>query len=131
MQRKENLKMSSCVSQYTLHTIIYSIITPRHIKINQLDHTALHNMGAHPGFQNWGNKGIPIKPKLSWDIELSQVYLFVIVYCIYTPTGKRKDLWETHVKRPRLLKCLGAYMSISLVLYLSRALTSGKDWEKR
>ena len=24
----------------------------------------------------------------------------VIVNCIYTPTGKRGDLWETHVKRP-------------------------------
>ena len=24
----------------------------------------------------------------------------VIVYCIYTPTGKREDLWEPHVKRP-------------------------------
>ena len=24
----------------------------------------------------------------------------VIEYCIYTPTGKRDDLWETHVKRP-------------------------------
>ena len=37
-------------------------------------------------------------PKLSQDIEFSQVYyyyLFVIVYCIYTPTGMREDLWET------------------------------------
>ena len=24
----------------------------------------------------------------------------VMVNCIYTPTGKREDLWETHVKRP-------------------------------
>ena len=49
-------------------------------------------------------------------IEFSQLYyyfLFVIVYCIYTPTGKREDLWETQVKRPNVLKCLGAYMSTS------------------
>ena len=40
--------------------------------------------------------------------------------CIYTPTGKREDLWETRAKRPRVFKCLGAaYMSISLMLYLS------------
>ena len=32
---------------------------------------------------------------------LNSVYLFVIVYCIYTPTGKREDLWETHVKIPK------------------------------
>ena len=25
----------------------------------------------------------------------------VIVNCIYTPTGKREDLWETCVKTPR------------------------------
>ena len=37
----------------------------------------------------------------------------VIVYCIYTPTGKREDLWESHVKRPKVFKCLGAYMSIA------------------
>ena len=24
------------------------------------------------------------------NIDLSQVYLFVIVYCVYNPTGKRK-----------------------------------------
>ena len=48
---------------------------------------------------------------------------------IYTPTGKREDLWETRVKRPEVFKCLVAYMSISLMLYfnLSRALTSGRD----
>ena len=39
--------------------------------------------------------------------------------CIYTPNGKREDLWDTHVKRPKVFKCLGAYMSISLMLYLS------------
>ena len=33
--------------------------------------------------------------------------------CIYTPTGKREDLWESLVKRPKVFKCLGAYMSIS------------------
>ena len=37
----------------------------------------------------------------------------VIVYCIYTPTGKREDLRESGVKRPKVFKCLGAYMSIS------------------
>ena len=37
----------------------------------------------------------------------------MIVYCIYTPTGKREDLWESYVKRPKVFKCLGAYMSIS------------------
>ena len=45
------------------------------------------------------------------------MYLFVNVYC--SPTGKREDLWDTHVKRPKVFKCLGAYMSISLMLYLS------------
>ena len=64
-------------------------------------------------------EGIPVKPKLSQDIEFSQVYLFVIVHVYYTPNGKREDLWETHVKRPKVFKCLGAYMSISLMLYLS------------
>ena len=57
-----------------------------------------------------------MKPKLLQDIEFSQVYyyyLFVILYCIYTPTGKREDLWETCVKRPKVFKCLGACMSIS------------------
>ena len=37
----------------------------------------------------------------------------VTVYCIYTPTGKREDLWNSCVKRPKVFKCLGAYMSIS------------------
>ena len=36
----------------------------------------------------------------------------------YTPTGKREDLWESHVKRPKVFKCQDAYMSISLKLYL-------------
>ena len=27
--------------------------------------------------------------------------LYIYTYmCIYTPTGKREDLWETRVKRP-------------------------------
>ena len=92
-------------------------------------------MGAHLGLQNKGISKLtgfpklskqrnPRKPKLLQDIEFSQVYLFVIVYC--TPTGKREDLWDTHVKRPKVFKCLGAYTSISLVLYLSRVLTSEK-----
>ena len=37
----------------------------------------------------------------------------VIVYCIYTPTGKREDLWKSHVKRPKVIECLGAYMSLA------------------
>ena len=53
------------------------------------------------------------------------MYLFVIVFC--TPTGKREDLWDTHVKRHKVFKCLSAYMSFSLMPYLSRVLTSGKD----
>ena len=36
-----------------------------------------------------------------------------ICECLYTPTGKREDLWESHVKRPKVFKYLGAYMSIS------------------
>ena len=51
-------------------------------------------------------KGIPRKPKLLQDIDLSQMYLFVIAYCVYTPTGKREDLWETHVKEAQM--CLSA-----------------------
>ena len=46
------------------------------------------------------------------DIDLSQVYLFVIAYCIYTPTGKREDLWDAHVKRPSVFKCLSAYICL-------------------
>ena len=108
MKKREPEDEQLCI---TVNTIICSKITPRHIKIDRLDHTALHNMGAHPGSQNGGDlktnvipklrEGIPIKPKLSHDIEFSQVYLFVIVYCIYTPTGKREDLWDAHVKRPK------------------------------
>ena len=48
--------------------------------------------------------------------------LFIHEY-IYTPTGKMEDLWESCVKRPKVFKSLGAYMSISQVLYLSRVLT--------
>ena len=39
--------------------------------------------------------------------------LLFIHECIYTPIGKREDLWESHVKRPKVFKCLGVYMSIS------------------
>ena len=42
-----------------------------------------------------------------------------------------EDLWDTCVKRPKMFKCLGAYMSISLMLYLLRVFTSGQDWEER
>ena len=38
--------------------------------------------------------------------------LFIHEY-IYTPTGKREDLWESRVKRPKVFKCLDAYISIS------------------
>ena len=48
--------------------------------------------------------------KLLRNIDLSQVYLFVIVYCIYTPTGKREDLWDARIKRPSVFKCLSAYI---------------------
>ena len=58
------------------------------------------------GFQN---QGIPIEAKLLRDIDLSQVYLFVIAYCIYTPTGKREDLWDACEKRPNVFKCLYVY----------------------
>ena len=40
------------------------------------------------------------------------LFLFMCEY-IYTPTDKREDLWESHVKRPKVFKCLGAYKSIS------------------
>ena len=33
--------------------------------------------------------------------------LFICEY-IYTPTGKREDLWESCVKRLKVFKCLGA-----------------------
>ena len=39
--------------------------------------------------------------------------IIIIRAYIYTSTGKREDLWESHVKRPKVFKCLGAYMSIS------------------
>ena len=42
MQRKENLKTSSCVSQYTLSNAVYLPLDT--LKNNQLDHTALHNI---------------------------------------------------------------------------------------
>ena len=42
MQRKEKPEDEQfCIA---VHTIIRSIITPRPIKINRLDHTALHNI---------------------------------------------------------------------------------------
>ena len=69
-------------------------------------------MGAHLGFQNYWNKGILRKLKLSRYIDLSQAYLFVIVYCIFTPTGKREDLWDARVKRPSVFKCLSAYICL-------------------
>ena len=44
-------------------------------------------------------------------------YLFIykpmIRVIVFIPTGKREDLWESHVKRLKVFKCLGAYMSIS------------------
>ena len=46
------------------------------------------------------------------DIDLSQVYLFVIAYFIYTPTGKREDLWDALVKRPIVFKCLSPYICV-------------------
>ena len=47
-------------------------------------------------------------------IKLTYVLLvFFICEYIYTPTGKREDLWKSHVKRLKVFKCLGAYMSIS------------------
>ena len=46
-------------------------------------------------------------------IKCTYILLLIIHECIYTPTGKREDLWESHVKRPKVFKCLGAYMSIS------------------
>ena len=46
-------------------------------------------------------------------IKLTYV-LLVLFICeyIYTPTGKREDLRESCVKRPKVFKWLGAYMSI-------------------
>ena len=44
------------------------------------------------------------------------IIIIIIIFirdCIYTPIGKREDLWETRVKRPKVFKCLGAHMSIS------------------
>ena len=42
------------------------------------------------------------------------VSLLFIHDCIYNHTGKREDLWQSCVKRPKVFKCLGAYMSINL-----------------
>ena len=42
------------------------------------------------------------------------IILIIIIHeYIYIPTGKSEDLWESHVKRPKVFKCLGTYMSIS------------------
>ena len=49
MKKREPEDEQLCIA---VHAIKCSIITPRHIKINQLDHTTLHNMGAHQGSQN-------------------------------------------------------------------------------
>ena len=46
----------------------------------------------------------------------------VIVDCIYTPTGKREDLWGNSCKETLSVKCLEAYKSISYVIYLSKVL---------
>ena len=82
-------------------------------------------MGAHLGSQT---KGIS-KQNYHENQFKPSIYIYDCVLYIYTPTGKREDLWETHVKRPKVFKCQGAYMSISLMLYfnLSRVLTSGRD----
>ena len=40
-------------------------------------------------------------------------YTSVIRVIVFIPTGKREDLWESHVKSPKVFKCLGAYMSIN------------------
>ena len=53
-----------------------------------------------------------------WDIDFSQVYLFVIAYCDCTPTGKREDLWDAHVKRPTGFKCLSAYICLLAWCYM-------------
>ena len=44
---------------------------------------------------------------------INLAYVLFIFECIYIPTGKREDLWEPDVKRPKVFKCLGAHMSIS------------------
>ena len=52
------------------------------------------------------------------------------IVIIYTTTGKREDLWETHVKRPKVLKvpkCLYVYELDTIFINLSRVLTSGRD----
>ena len=43
----------------------------------------------------------------------------MIVYCIYTPTGKREDLWDAHVKRPSVFQCLSAYICLLAWSYIS------------
>ena len=49
--------------------------------------------------------------------------------CIYTPNGKREDLWETHLKRPKVFKCHSAYMSISLC-YIFQFVKSVDKWKR-
>ena len=46
-------------------------------------------------------------------IIIIMIIIIIIHEYIYTPTGKREDLWESHVKRTKVFKCLGAYISIS------------------
>ena len=48
-------------------------------------------------------------------LKISQAVIVLLFICeySYTPTGKREDLWESHVKRPKVFKCPGAYRSIS------------------
>ena len=46
-------------------------------------------------------------------IILCKPMIRVILYSIYTPIGKREDLWKFHVKIHSMFKCLGAYMSIN------------------
>ena len=52
MKKREPEDEQLCIA---VHTIIHSIITPRHININQLDCTVLHNMGL---IQDSKTKGI-------------------------------------------------------------------------
>ena len=90
--------MSSCVLQYTyIHTVNLHLDV---ILINIKKITLIVILPYITWGLIWDSKTKERKESQLQDIEFSQVHLFVIVYCIYTPTGKREDLWETRVKRP-------------------------------
>ena len=76
MKKREPEDKQLCIA---VHTIICSIITPRHIKINWLHHTALHNTDGplwdDQGWALWAWTALPYHPCIHpWGKALWKTY---------------------------------------------------------